>query len=288
MTTQDPVQAVAEGGPFPLAPCPHCGSSFSQPGPVLKLAYAIGHLEPRFASLGVEKEFQQLAAALGTERNVSYDSLEEIVGSESGSYLLDHLCWIFRVHGSDVFFVQPWDRDEKFRLLAMSSAGNNDERFDVIVGAAAFSLPTPSCVSSGLPAVYPAQVFSFTFEDFIANVPRPTDGGSDVFPSIVRSVLQHSLNRVQNFDTMDADRAINYLTLRYPDIYATADSLAGARWELERIETSIVQSREARQIVTARYVFGSDVGSRRRTFECRVDVTDVFPFLASSLREVFV
>src|SRR5262249_46665483 len=129
----------APGGANPLAAgdpavaasvdCPPCGQP--NPGPGSRATppswgqpvYAVGRLRPGVASLGVEKEFAQLAAGEHVGDQVDVDLLRRVLSDPDNAYLARHLCWFFSGGGIDSFIALPREAELERLVEALSPAG---------------------------------------------------------------------------------------------------------------------------------------------------------------------
>src|SRR4051812_25374967 len=57
--------------------------------------YALGRIEPRFATLGVEKEFAQATGRAGTAGLSDQQALHAVLSKRENHYLARQLCWVF-------------------------------------------------------------------------------------------------------------------------------------------------------------------------------------------------
>jgi hypothetical protein len=91
---------------------------------------------------------------------------------------------------------------------------------------------------------------------------------------------------IQMVDTAgatDADRAVNYLALRYPPIYARAAESLAANSSLTGLEVHPSPLSSARKIVEVIFSYTNRNSDVTEKFFVRVDVSDEFPFLHSKL-----
>jgi hypothetical protein len=86
-----------------------------------------------------------------------------------------------------------------------------------------------------------------------------------------------------NAGATDADRALNYLAVRYPAIYATAAEAFGRNESLTGIDVRPSPLSGVRKIVDVVFVFTNRSTDVTEKFFVRVDVTEEFPFLVTKL-----
>ena len=78
-------------------------------------------------------------------------------------------------------------------------------------------------------------------------------------------------------------RALNYLSVRYPNIYAKAAEAFGANSSLSGVEVRPSPLSGTRNIVEVIFAFTNRNTDFTEKFFVRVDVTEGFPFLVTKL-----
>src|SRR5207302_10311803 len=77
--------------------CRTCGAQ-RIPGDVntatSSFVYAIGRLEPRFPTLGVEKELAQAIGKAGTAKLTDREAMHSVLSGQEYFYLVRQLCWV--------------------------------------------------------------------------------------------------------------------------------------------------------------------------------------------------
>jgi hypothetical protein len=289
-------------------PCPHCGSSPGQLPSAAAAAwvYAIGRIVPQFPDLGVEKEFAQLGAgapaAGGTlETNRLIDALKK----EGAEYLARQLCWVFHNGEAESFILVCRDDAQAQRLVdALPRAEQADQTIQVVIGSmgyppASMAYPsTDACAGAALPAVVIDQHLTFPMSHFIDSLVAAEQGGverdgkgkggkaDDGFRAVAQDLFSRLTRRSDNRGLTDEHRAVNYLALRYPPLYrlvaeAQRDDKALLEVQVRRGPSG------SRRLVAVRPIFRSRRTEVVERYQCLVDVTDRFPFLAAPLTSVY-
>jgi hypothetical protein len=256
------------------------------------LVYAVGALEPRFPSLGVEREYEQL---VGAERGVRPESelLLDVVARPENDYLARQLCWVLVVQGGSELSLSTSPAVDVDDLVAAAARG----QVTFVSGWAR----SGGCLGIDSLDIVPAQLLTFTREEFTANLvaqlsgsgDEPADGGAAapadtgaVSAQVISDLFDRILQRARNQGVSPDSRAVNYLALRAPAVYAlVAEQLANGA-VLVSVDAEHTHS-GGRTVVDVRFVFRSrrtDLVSRYLT---RVDVTEVFPFLVSPLQQSY-
>lgn len=286
--------------------CPTCGSNSTMIAPPAARGwvYAIGRIIPQFPDLGVEKEFAQLAGGAVAQSGgmLRTDELIRVLSDSDNTYLARQLCWVFFAGNIEAFTLVCQDDAQAQRLVeALPAAEQAEQTVQAIVGTIGFPGAGAPCAGTGLPTVWIDQHLSFTVDDFLASliaddqriVDRPSGGDEDEskrldeqFRAVARDLFARLTRRSDNRGMADEHRALNYLALRYPPLYqVTADAYRENKLlmdaEVRRISSS------NRRLVAVRLVFRGRRTDMVERFQCVVDVTDRFPFLAAPLSAVY-
>jgi PatG C-terminal len=276
-------------------------------GPV----YSVGQLSPQFPSPGVEKEFAQLAGGASSPGTVDIKLLREVLSAPENLYLGRHLCWLFTAQGADSFIILPRDDAEVVRLMESMPSDDTEEVVHTVVGKTvrADRIDSP-CIDLGLPAVVADQLLAFTLNEFTqallgagarnnggqAPSPEPPttnsvgvvdgDKSAEDMQRVARHVFHQLTRRTDNRGLADEHRALNYLALRYPQIYRAVSEAYRDNKVLVGIQTRHSHS-QTRRLVTVAVTFRHRHTDITERYQCLVDVTEVFPFLVTSLQPTF-
>jgi hypothetical protein len=253
--------------------------------PATMFAYAIGRVEPRFPSLGVEKEFAQAAgtAAGAPDR----ETLHGVLKDPENGYLAEQICWVFVAQGIDACVLNWRDVADRDRLIDTVSAGDDGSAIDAVVGSVSGGWEAEACRGLGLPSVRIIQLLSFSRQEFVSGVPVPPDTDEKMFQQAVGNVFDRITRRSDNIGQSDEHRALNYVALRYPALYAVAAQASAKEMSLATIDVRRSAAGGARRVVEVRLVFRGRRDHSVEQYRCRVDVTEVFPFLISPLELTF-
>jgi hypothetical protein len=127
------------------------------------------------------------------------------------------------------------------------------------------------------------QVYSFDRESLLASIPRPDNVAEDAFKAASAELLDRILQLTDNAGGNDDHRALNYLVVRYPAIYAITAQAFSRNESLSAVEVRPSTLGSTRKIVEVIFSFrnrGTDVVEK---FFTRVDVTEEFPFLVTKM-----
>jgi hypothetical protein len=272
--------------PISAAPlgCVECVSPRVTPGGVsVQPVYAIGNLEARFPSLGVEREFAQAAGQSSFLAAPEVRLLVELLRRPENAYLGRQICWTLVAQGIDVM------------SLASESAVNDLlDAVDDITGQVVTVIGeghSGGCLGIDSLTVTPAQLLWFKLEELADHIGQSVTAANDEqsrrpTTETVTYLARRIIGREGNLGLTPESRALNYLLLRYSGFHGVVADLSTEGLLLQGIEAQH-SHRNSRVVVEVRLVFReprSDVHTYQR---CQVDVTDIFPFLMTQLEETF-
>jgi hypothetical protein len=137
-----------------------------------------------------------------------------------------------------------------------------------------------------VPIVAFDQLYSFNRDELISAIPRPDKLPKDEeekFQATAAELLDRIMQMADNAGATDEHRALNYLAVRYPAIYARTAEAHGGESALVGVEVRPSRLSGTRKIVDVIFSY-----THRRTdvtdkYFVRVDVTEEFPFLVTKL-----
>ena len=270
-----PQSAVERGAPS-------SATGLAQPSPV-SFVYAIGRVEPRFPSLAVEKEFAQAAGRTETAGQTDREALQSVLADRAGRYLARHMCWVFMIEGLETYILVPRDPTDLDLLIDAVRSGPRPTDVDVVIGVRGPTAAPDVCNGLLVPIVAFDQLYSFDRDEFIREIPRPKDHDEEKFLATAEELFDRIGQMADNAGATDEHRALNYLAVRYPAIYARATEAHAAESALSGVEVRPSRLSGTRTIMDVVFSY-----THRRTdvtdkYFARVDVTEEFPFLVTKL-----
>ncbi len=245
--------------------------------------YALGRVEPRFPSLAVEKEFVQATGRSESAGLTDRQALQGVLAERSNRYLARMLCWVLTVEGLETYVLTPRDPSDLDLLVEALRPTPRPTDVDVVIGRRAGLTAPELCNGLMVPTVVYDQLYSFDVDALLDSIPRPDDADEEQFPAVAEEVLWRMLQLADNAGASDEHRALNYLAVRYPAIYAKAAEAYAGNSTLTRVEVRPSRLSGVRKIVDAIFSFTHRQTEVTEQFFVRVDVTEAFPFLVTRL-----
>ena len=287
--------------PQPLAPpgtgdtkhqCDTCAGK-SSPGPTAapdRYVYAIGRLEVRFPSLGIEREFQQRERqtfAGKTPPKTRGELLHSVL--DGNAHLAQRVCYVLQVGGIPAYILVPSNASLRADLLGGVKNLSRQEHWLVVIGRIGGGGAPTACGGIVAPLVTMDQVYSFSETEWFASLKarvgpvlekRKASAGD--FREQVQELFGRIVHSGENVGGTDAHRALNYAVVQHPGLFL-AYLERFERCVLDRVETRLVQGIGMRRMIAVVLTFlDRSTGVPERVF-CRVDVTEEWPFLAGAI-----
>jgi len=274
--------------------CARCGSETgSNPHGAWagSFVYATGRVESRFPDLSVEKELAQAIGRAETPRLTDRETLHAVLSKRENRYLVRKLCWVLTIGGIETYILQPRDPAD-FALLVEAINPQLDpmNHLDVVVGLRGSIAPPEMCNGLMVPVVWVDQMYSFDRTAFIQAVPRPDtipQEREDGFRRAVRDLFDRIIQLADNAGATDEHRALNFMAVRYPAIYAKTAEEFGANSSLTAVDVRPSSFNGFRKIVDVIFSYTNRNTDVIEKFFVRVDVTEEFPFLVTKLSPYF-
>ena len=286
--TPAPVASAARPAVSSLAPqpCPTCGAAPATNGGLVatpSYVYAIGRIEPRFPRLSVEKELAQVTGQADAAGLTDRQALQRILSERQNRYLARQLCWVLSVEGLETYLLYPRDFSDLDLLIEAVRATPSPLDLDVIIGTRGSIASPELCNGLIVPIVVFDQIYSFDREALIKGIPRPEKVPAEEFTATAEELFDRIMQLTDNAGSTDEHRALNYLAVRYPAIYANAAEAFGRNESLTAVETRFSPLSGTRKIVDVIFAYTNRNTDVTEQFFVRVDVTEEFPFLVTKM-----
>jgi PatG Domain len=282
-TSPAPSGGVAPQGAGGGCACGGNGGNAADPAAPPAYVYAIGRIQARFPSLGVEKELAQVLGRGETTGQTDWQALHSVLSKRENRYLARRLCWVMSIEGLDTYLLQPRDPGDLELLIDALRLGPRPTDVDVVIGVRGPIAPPQMCNGLQAPIVGFEQIYSFDVDTLLKAIPRPHAIAEEHFSAAAEEVFYRIMQVADNAGATDEHRALNYLAVRYPAIYATAAEAHGRNAALASVDVRPSRLSGMRKVVDVIFAFVNRATDVTEKFFVRVDVTEAFPFLVSKM-----
>jgi hypothetical protein len=266
-------------------PCPTCGGvTGAQNGGTASSSYvyALGQIETRFPRPSVEKEMAQATGRAETAARTDHQAFHDVLSQRENRYLARQLCWVLSIQGLETYILLPRDPAD-LALLIGAIEPHDSPWISTVIGVRGPVAPPEFCNGLMIPIVIFDQIYSFSRDALIEAIPRPEGIPAEQFGPAARELFDRIMQMTDNAGATDENRALNYLAVRYPSIYArAAESFAGDS-SLSGVEVRPSPLSGTRRIVDCIFSYTNRTTDYTEKFFVRCDVTEEFPFLVTKL-----
>lgn len=265
--------------------CSTCsGSKNSEP---VQYIYAIGRIQPRFTSVGVEKEFLQATSREKTDGLSDSQAFHDILSEPKNRYLARKLCWVFSIEGLETYILHPASPADLDILIDSLRPAPSLTDINIVIGVRGPIAPPHYCNGLQIPIVAFSQMYSFDVNSLIKSIPKPEKVAAKDFAPIAEELFMKIRQMTDNAGATDDHRVLNYLAVRYHAIYATASECYQRNCSLTGVEVLPSGLSGTRKIVKVVFSFTNRNTDVTEKYFCRVDITEEFPFLVSKMQTYF-
>lgn len=158
---------------------------------------------------------------------------------------------------------------------------------DVVIGVRGPIAPPEMCNGLLVPIVAFDQIYSFDRDALVRAIPRPSETAAEEFERAAGEVFHRIIQITDNAGATDENRALNYLAMRYPAIYAKAAKQFARDFSLSSVEVRPSPLSGTRNIVDVIFSYTNRNTDFVEKYFVRLDVTEEFPFLVTKLAPYF-
>jgi len=273
--------------------CPTCGAMMGQDASSLNgsaapsLVYAIGRVEARFPNLAAEKEFAQATGRADTAGQTDQQTFHTVLSRRENRYLARQLCWVLTVQGQETYLLAPRDPGDIDLLVEAIRPAPSPNDIDVVIGVRGPIAPPEMCNGLLVPIVVFDQIYSFDRDGLMKAIPRPEGTESERFDRAAEEVFDRIMLMTDNAGATNEHRALNYLAMRYPAIYARAAEEFARDFSLSGVEVRPSALSGTRNIVDVIFSYTNRNTDYMEKYFVRCDVTEEFPFLVTKMSPYF-
>jgi PatG Domain len=129
--------------------------------------YALGHIEPRFPSVAIEREFVQATGREATSGLTDRQTLHAVLSKPENRYLVRQLCWVMTIKGLETYVLRPRDPTDFALLVEAVRPNPSPMDLDIVIGTKG-PITTPDiCNGLMVPIVTIDQIYSFERQSLI-------------------------------------------------------------------------------------------------------------------------
>jgi subtilisin family serine protease len=156
-------------------------------------------------------------------------------------------------------------------------------RISTVIGIQGPVAPSDYCNGLMVPIVFFDQIYTFSRDALVNAIPRPEAIPAADFGPAAGELFDRIMLMTDNAGSTDEHRALNYLDVRYPNIYAKAAEAFAANSSLSGVEVRSSPLSGTRNVVEVVFAFTNRATDFTEKSFVRVDVTEQFPFLLTKL-----
>jgi hypothetical protein len=272
------------------------GCSCSSEGDKMMLptsyVYAIGKVVHRFPTRSLESE---LAQAIGrkleqeTRGRTREEVIHKAITDPANRYIARQICYVLNIEGLETYILvptDPLDIDRLAQALRPAPAGGVGD-IDVIIGRRGPIASAEMCNALMVPIVMVDQIYSFDRDALMKAIPRRKGVNEDQFKKTADTLFNDIIQLADNAGTTDEHRAINYLAVRYDEIYHRTQLMQDENYSFTAVDVRPSRLSGARKIVDVIFSYENRANRASQKWFVRVDVTEEFPFLVSPMQQYF-
>jgi PatG Domain len=263
-----------------------CGSvpeSDSNGRAAVSFVYAIGRIEARFPNLAAEKEFAQAGGRTDTAGKTDQQTFHTVLSKRENRYLVRQLCWVLTIQGLETYLLLPRDPADINLLVEAIRPAPAPDDIDVVIGIRGPIAQPTMCNGLMVPIVAFDQIYSFDRDALIKAIPKPEKTTAAQFGPAAEELFGRIMQLTDNAGATDEHRALNYLAMRYPAIYAKAADGFARDMSLTGVDVRPSLLSGARKILDVIFAFTNRNTDFTEKSFVRVDVTEEFPFLVTKM-----
>ena len=265
--------------------CPTCGTApaANSGAAATSYVYAIGRIEARFPRISTEKEFAQATGRADTKGLTDRQALQSVLSKPENRYLVRQLCWVMTIEGLETYILVPRDPADISLLVEALRPTPQPWDLDCVLGFRGPIAGPEVCNGLMVPIVAFDQIYSFDRDTLVKAIPRPEKTSAKEFAPAAEELFDRIMQMTDNAGATDEHRALNYLAVRYPAIYANAAEAFARNASLTAVDVQTSPLSGTRKVVDAIFSYTNRNTDVTEKFFCRVDVTEEFPFLVTKL-----
>jgi hypothetical protein len=245
--------------------------------------YVIGNIDARFATRSHEMEFAQVAGQQKTAGLTDNQAFHAVLSKPEHRYLVRQLGWVMKVEGLETYLLRPRDSADFSLLVESIRPKRSPLDLDVVIGVKGPIAPPEMCNGLLVPIVAFDNIYSFDRETLIKSIPKPEKISAKDFGPAAEELFARLVQMAGNAGNADEHRAVNYLAVRYPAIYAKAAEYFAQNHSLTTVTVQGSALSGTRKVLEVIFAYTNRTTDVVDKCFVRVDLTEQFPFLVTKL-----
>jgi PatG C-terminal len=208
---------------------------------------------------------------------------QPVLSRRENRYLSRQLCWVLTIQGLETYLLVPRDPADIDLLVEATRPVPTPSDIDVVIGVRGPIAPPIMCNGLMIPIVAFDQIYSFDRDALIKAIPRPEKTTAAQFAPAAEELFGRIIQLTDNAGATDEHRALNYLAMRYPAIYAKAAEGFGRDFSLTGVDVRPSLLSGTRKLLDVIFAYTNRNTDFTEKFFVRVDMTEEFPFLVTKM-----
>ncbi len=247
----------------------------------LPYVYVLGQVEARFPGRSIEKEFLQILERSKSTNLEHQQAFYSVLSQPENRYLARKLSWILTKDGVPIYILLPTDPEDLIILLDAIKPSDCSLDRRVVIGRKG---PTASPDICGLevPMVLIDQIYPLEYSNFVKSI-HPESVSDEKFKTAAVETFRRMMQIADNTGSTDKHRALNYLSVRYPAIYAKAAEEQKRNFSLTSVDAVSSRLSDSRKIISVVFTFTNRETGIVEKYFVRADVSEEYPFLVTNM-----
>ena len=267
-----------------------CSSEKSQIIPTPSYVYAVGKVVHRFPNKSLELELAQVIGRTyqeETKGRTREEVIHKALTDPTNRYIARQICYVMNIEGLETYILVPTDPTDIDRLVGALRPSPTGADIDVIIGRKGPIAPAEMCNGLVIPIVMVDQIYSFERDTLMKAIPKRKGESGDQLEKTGETLFNNVMQISDNAGATDEHRALNYLVVRYDEIYHTTQLMQDENYSFSGIDVRPSRLSGTRKILDVIFTYENRTNRATQKWFVRVDLTEEFPFLVSPIQEYF-
>jgi len=252
--------------------------------------FSIGKVNFRFPNKSIEMELLQAIGqkTKGQTKGLNKHEINHSILTDSNyRYITRQLCWILHIENLHAYLLVVQDPLDTDRISQALRPNPDVGDIDVII-ARLGPIATPEmCNGLMLPIVIVDQIYSFDRNELLKSIPRKEGMDEAQFKNTSAEIFTHIIQIADNAGATDEHRALNYLAVRYDEIYNRTPLMQYDDYSFTGVEVRQSRLSGSRKVMDVIFNYENQTNRAMQKWFVRIDVTEEFPFLVSPIQQYF-